>query len=111
MFPMQGGHWGVNKYRVSTTEKLPNIDQIATTKVLKNTRNADLQHFATKVRMLNIAGLFYSISQEMHVKQNAGGNFYISSFNDRVMHFQVLRYIIFGGNLSPFLDFDKISTI
>ena len=26
------------------------------------------------------------------------------------MHFQVLRYIIFGGNISPFRDFDEIST-
>ena len=71
-------------------------NQISTTKVLKDTRNADLQHFTTKVRMLIMAGLLYSISQEMHFKQNAGGNFHISSFNGRVMHFQVLRYIIIG---------------
>ena len=56
-----------------------------------------------------MAGLLYSISQKMHVKQNSGGKFHISPFNIRVMHFQVLRYIMFGENLSPFRDFDGIS--
>ena len=34
-------------------------------------------------------------SQEIHVKQGAGRYFHISSFNGRVIHFQVLRFIIF----------------
>ena len=50
---VQESHWGFNKYRPQ--EKIilyrPNIDH-------KNTRNVDLQHFATKVRMLIVAGMF-----------------------------------------------------
>ena len=38
--------------------------------------------------------VLYPISQQIHVKQDAGGYFYISSFNGRVIHFQVLRYFI-----------------
>ena len=40
----------------------------------------------------------YPISQEMHVHQDAGGHFYISSFNGRGTEFQVLIHIIYVGN-------------
>ena len=48
-----------------------------------------------------MVGLLYntlSLSQEMHVQQNSGGYFHISSFNSRVTHFQILRYSIYGEN-------------
>ena len=51
--------------------------------------------FATKVRMIIRAGL-YPTSQEIHVKQGAGRYFHITSFN--VIHFQVLKFIIFQIN-------------
>ena len=42
-------------------------------------RNAvfNISHFATKVRLLIMAGLLYSISQEMQIKLDAGGYFFI----------------------------------
>ena len=46
-----------------------------------------------------MVGLLYNtLSQEMHVQQNSGGYFHISSFNSRVTHFQILRYFIYGEN-------------
>ena len=84
--------WPVGFYRISTTKKnseyRPNIDHTALYRPnidhkssLKSAYLHVLRHNPT--------------SQEIHVKQGAGRYFHISSFNGRVIHFQVLRFIIF----------------
>ena len=60
----------------------------------KSTANQYFTHFATKVRLFIRAGL-YPNSQKIHVKQGAGRYFHNTSFNGRLIHFQVLRFIIF----------------
>ena len=81
--------WPVGFYRISTTNRKktnidhtalyrPNIDHKSS---LKSAYLHVLRHNPT--------------SQEIHVKQGAGRYFHISSFNGRVIHFQVLRFIIF----------------
>ena len=77
---MQAGQWGFIEYRPLTeeTEYRPNIDHKSS---FKSVYLHVLRHNPT--------------SQEIHVKQGAGRYFHISSFNGRVIHFQVLRFIIF----------------
>ena len=66
--------------------------------------------FATKVHYDKP----YPTPQENSAKQGAGRYFHITSFNGRVIHFQVLRFIIFqiiGKSITILRDFDEILTI
>ena len=97
---MQAGQWVFIVYLPPTkkTEYRPNIDHTALYRpnidhksYFKNAYLHVLRHNPT--------------SQEIHVKQGAGRHFHISSFNGRVTHLQVLKFITFqiiGKNLSPF---------
>ena len=94
----QGALRGPCRSKNRDPENLINIDynrynQISTTKLIKS---AFFQHDTLRHRRAHVimAGL-YPTSQEIYVKQGASRYFHITSFSGRVIHFQVLRFIIF----------------
>ena len=90
---MQAGQWGFIEYRPLTeeTEYRPNIDHTALYR-------PNIDHKSSFKSVYLHVLRHNPTSQEIHVKQGAGRYFHISSFNGRVIHFQVLRFIIFGKN-------------
>ena len=99
----QGALRGPCRSKNRDPENLINIDynrynQISTTKLIKS---AFFQHDTLRHRRAHVimAGL-YPTSQEICVKQGASRYFHITSFSGRVIHFQVLRFIIFKENLT-----------
>ena len=93
---MQAGQWGFIEYRPLTeeTEYRPNIDHTALYR-------PNIDHKSSFKSVYLHVLRHNPTSQEIHVKQGAGRYFHISSFNGRVIHFQVLRFIIFQivGNI------------
>ena len=87
---MQAGQWGFIEYRPLTeeTEYRPNIDHTALYR-------PNIDHKSSFKSVYLHVLRHNPTSQEIHVKQGAGRYFHISSFNGRVIHFQVLRFIIF----------------
>ena len=76
--------------------------KISTTQHYIDHKSVYLQHYTFRDKSAHVhygRTVIYPISKDIHVKQDAGGYFHISSFNGTVIHFQVMIYIIFGGNL------------
>ena len=60
-----------------------------------SSKSAYLQHYTFRDKILYVhygRNVIYPICQEMHVKQDTGGNFCISSINGRVTHFQDISW-------------------
>ena len=79
-----------------------NFKAFADSLVKRSKRSAYLQDYTFHDKSAHLhyddRTVVYPLSQEMHVHQDAGGHFYISSFNGIGTQFQVLRYIIYVGN-------------